>query len=288
MSVNLPTYNMGHLTYPDIQEYLKVKDIVMVPVASLEQHSYHMPLLTDTIGIMEITSRAAELAHVIYTPDLWIGYSPHHMGPPNMGLGTITVRASTFQKMLYDVARSLIHHGFNKILFINGHASNMKIIDPLIRALKYDTGAWIGVCKPYAENYMGLVADVLEGPPEETPGWHAGELETSQVLAHDEKLVRMDRAVKSERTKTPPFLPESFLKKDGTPSVEFEGYTYFVFPMEHREFSDTGLIGNPLRASKEKGLEAFKRYSGHLARALAEFEKIKVEVKNREFVDRVL
>jgi creatinine amidohydrolase len=288
MSVDLPTYNMGHLAYPDIQEYLKVKDIVMVPVASLEQHSYHMPLLTDTIGIMEITKRAAELAHVIYTPDLWIGYSPHHMGPPNMGLGTITVRASTFQNMLYDVARSLIHHGFDKILFINGHASNMKIIDPLIRALKYDTGAWIGVCKPYAENYMGLVADVLEGPPEETPGWHAGELETSQVLAHDEKLVRMDRAVKSERTKTPPYLPESFLKKDGTPSVEFEGYTYFVFPMEHREFSDTGLIGNPFRATKEKGLEAFKRYSEHLARALAEFEKVKVEVKNREFVDRVL
>lgn len=288
MSVNLPTFNMGHLTYPDIQEYLKTKDIVMVPVASLEQHSYHMPLLTDTIGVMEITKRAAELAHVIYTPEIWIGYSPHHMGLPNMGLGTITVRASTFQNMLYDVARSLIHHGFDKILFINGHASNMKIIDPLIRALKYDTGAWIGVCKPYAENYMGLVADVLEGPPEETPGWHAGELETSQVLAHDEKLVRMDRAVKSERTKTPPFLPESFLKKDGTPSVEFEGYTYFVFPMEHREFSDTGLIGNPLRASKEKGLEAFKRFSKHLARALAEFEKIKVEVKNREFIDRVM
>ena len=288
MSVELPTYNMGHLAYPDIQEYLKTKDIVMVPVASLEQHSYHMPLLTDTIGIMEITKRAAELAHVIYTPEIWIGYSPHHLGPPNMGLGTITVRASTFQNMLYDVARSLIHHGFDKILFINGHASNMKIIDPLIRALKYDTGAWIGVCKPYAENYMGLVADVLEGPPEETPGWHAGELETSQVLAHDEKLVRMDRAVKSERTKTPSFLPESFLKKDGTPSVEFEGYTYFEFPMEHRELSDTGLIGNPLRASKEKGIEAFKRFSKHLARALAEFEKIKVEVKNREFVNRVL
>jgi creatinine amidohydrolase len=129
---------------------------------------------------------------------------------------------------------------------------------------------------------------VLEGPPEETPGWHAGELETSQVLAHDEKLVHMERAVKSERTKTPPFLPEAFLKKDGTPTVEFEGYSYFVFPMEHREFSDTGLIGNPLRATREKGMESYKRFSGHLARALKEFENVKVEVKNREFVNRVL
>ncbi len=288
MSIQLPTYNMGYLCYPDIQEYLKEKDIVMVPVASLEQHSYHMPLLTDTIGVMEITKRAAEEAKVLYTPDLWIGYSPHHMGPAGLGLGTVTVRSQTFLNLLYDIARSLIHHGFNKILFINGHASNMKIIDPLLRSLKYDTEAWIGVYKPYAENYMGLVKDVLEGPPEETPGWHAGELETSQVMAFDEKLVRMDRAVKSERTKTPPFLPESFMKKDGTPNVEFEGYNYFVFPMEHREFSDTGLIGNPFRASKEKGLESFKRFSGHLVRALKEFEKIKVEVKNREFVNRVM
>lgn len=288
MALDFHTFNMGYLTYPDVQEYLKHKDIVMVPVASLEQHSYHCPLLTDTIGVAEITKRAAEEAKVLYTPEIWLGYSPHHLGPPGMGLGTITVRSSTFQRMLYDVARSLIHHGFNKILFINGHASNMKVIDPLLRALKYDTGAWIGVYKPYAENYMGLVKDILEGPPEETPGWHAGELETSQVLAHNEKLVRMERAVKSERTKTPPFLPEAFLKKDGTPTVVFEGYTYFIFPMEHREFSDTGLIGNPLRATKEKGLEAFKRFSGHLVRALKEFEGIKVEVKNREFVDRVL
>jgi len=82
-------------------------------------------------------------------------------------------------------------------------------------------------------------------------------------------------------------LPESFMKKDGTPSVEFEGWNYFVFPMEHREFSDTGLIGNPLRGTKEKGEEAFKRFGEHLARALAEFEKVKIEVTNREWKDRV-
>lgn len=288
MTLALPTYNMGHLAYPDIQEYLKHKDIVMVPVASLEQHSFHLPLLTDTIGVTEITRRAADEAKVLYTPEIWLGYSPHHLGPAGMGIGTITVRASTFQGIIYDVGRSLIHHGFNKILIVNGHASNMKMIDPVLRALKYDTGAWIGLCKPYAERYMGLVSDILENPPEETPGWHASELETAQILAADEKLVRMDRAVKTEFTKTPAFLPECFLKKDGAPDVQFEGYQYFVFPMEHREFSDTGLIGNPFRATKEKGLEAFKRFSAHLVRALKEFEKIKVEVKNREFVNRAL
>jgi creatinine amidohydrolase len=209
------------------------------------------------------------------------------MGPPNLGLGTITVRAETWRNMMYDICRSLIHHGFNKLIMVVGHASNMKIIDPLMRSLKYDTGALIGICKPWAENYLGIVSDILEGPPEETPGWHSGELETSQVLAVNEKWVRMERAIKSEATKTPPFLPKSFLKKDGTPNVEFEGYQYFVFPMEHREFSDTGLIGNPLRASKEKGEKANRRYGEHLGRALKELEKVKIEVKNREFINRV-
>jgi creatinine amidohydrolase len=172
-------------------------------------------------------------------------------------------------------------------MMVVGHASNMKIIDPLMRSLKYDTGAFIGICKPWAENYLGIVEDILEGPPEETPGWHAGELETSQVMSAQEKLVRMDRAIKSEATKTPPFLPDAFLKKDGTPSVEFEGYNYFVFPMEHREFSDTGLIGNPTRATKEKGDEANRRFGEHLGRALKEIEKVKIEVKNREWLERV-
>ena len=106
-------------------------------------------------------------------------------------------------------------------------------------------------------------------------------------LAVNEKLVWMERATKAAATKTPPFLPKSFLKKDGTPNVEFEGYRYFVFPMEHREFSDTGLIGNPLRASKEKGQKANRRYGEHLGRALKELEKVKAEVRNREFINRV-
>ena len=55
-------YNMGNLSYPDIQDYLKKKDIVMVPIASLEQHSYHCPLFTDMITAREVVYRAAQQA----------------------------------------------------------------------------------------------------------------------------------------------------------------------------------------------------------------------------------
>ena len=70
-------------------------------------------------------------------------------------------------------------------MFVNGHGSNTKVIDPLLRRIKYETGAFVALYKPYAERYIGLLDDLLENPPDETPGWHASELETSQVMAHN-------------------------------------------------------------------------------------------------------
>jgi creatinine amidohydrolase len=281
-----PSYNIADLAYPDIQEYLKEKDIILIPVASTEQHGPHLPLSTDTVTAEEVSKRAGDRARVLYTPCVWTGYSPQHMRAPGQGFGTITVRAETFINLLYDISRSLIHHGFNRLVFVGGHGSNVKIVDPLLRKLKYETGALIAYYKPYAERYMGLVRDVLENPANETPGWHASELETSQMLAHNAGLVRMDRAA-ATITHKPTWLPEAFTKMDGAPDIEFRGYQYFMFPMDHDEFSDTGVIGNPMRASAEKGEQAFRLYADHLVDAIGELMKVEVHVHDREFVNRV-
>ena len=281
------SWNLADLTYVDIREYLKHKDSVLVPMASTEQHGPHLPLYTDTITAIEISQRVSEHIGVLHTPPIWAGYSPQHMHEAGQGRGTITLRSSTLLALMYDVARSLIHHGFNRIHFINGHGSNIKVVDPILRKLRYETGALISFVKPYMENYTGLMEGLLENPPEETPGWHASELETSQDMAHNPDLVRMERA---EHTKAhiPDFLPRSFAKKDGMPDVEFDGYKYFSFPMDHHEFIESGTIGNPMRATAEKGEEAFRRYAEHCARGILELDQVPVEVKNREFVDRVL
>jgi creatinine amidohydrolase len=281
------SWNLADLTYVDVGEYLKEKDSILVPMASLEQHGPHLPLYTDTITAEEISSRVAEHIGVLYTPPIWMGYSPQHMHEAGQGRGTITVRSSTLLAVMYDVARSLIHHGFNRIHFINGHGSNVKVVDPILRKLRYETGALISFLIPYMENYVGILEGLMENPPEETPGWHASELETSQDMAHNPDLVRMERA---ERTLAhiPDWLPRTFAKKDGMPDVEFEGYKYFRFPMDHHEFIESGTIGNPMRATIEKGEEAFRRYSEHCAKGILELNKVTVTVRNREFVDRVL
>jgi creatinine amidohydrolase len=284
--VKLPSNNMADLAYPDIQAYLKVCDLVLVPMASTEQHGPHLPLCTDTVTAIEVASRVAKINNMLHTPAIWTGYSPQHMAGPGEGRGTITIRSSTLQALMYDVARSLIHHGFNKILFINGHGSNVKVVDPVLRKIRYDTGAMVGFCIPYMERYTGLLEGLMENPKDETPGWHASELETSQMLAHNPDIVRMDRAVKT-LTSIPKWLPSSFGKKDGAPDIQFEGYSYFQFPMDHHEFTDSGVTGNPERATAAKGQEAFRRYAEHVAKAVQALAAVDVKIKNREFIDRV-
>jgi creatinine amidohydrolase len=274
------------LAPPDIQWFLERSDIVLVPIGSCEQHGAHLPLGTDTITALEVARRAAEKADVPYAPPFWAGYSPQHMREIEGGVGTITFRAATLLEAWYDICRSLIHHGWNKLVFVNGHGSNTKIIDPLLRRVRYETGAFVALYKPYAERYMGMIGDLLENPPDETPGWHASELETSQVLAHDGTLVQMGRAAE-DRAQAPAWLPETFIKQDGAPDVEFQGYQYFVFPMDHGEFSKTGVIGNPFRATAEKGEQALQRFADHLVAAIDEFRPLEVEITRRAFEERV-
>lgn len=281
------SWNHAYLSYVDIEEYLKTKDTILVPMASTEQHGPHLPLYTDTITAIEISERISEHIGVLHTPPLWAGYSPQHMYGVGQGRGTVTLRASTLLNLMNDVARSLIHHGFNRIIFINGHGSNTKVVDPVLRKLRYETGALISFVKPFMERYTGVLEGLMENPPEETPGWHSSELETSQDMAWNPDLVRMERAVDT-RAHTPAFLPEAFKKNDGMPDTEFEGYQYFTFPMDHHEFVENGIIGNPMRATAEKGEEAFRRYSEHVARGILELEKVPVDVHTREFIDRTM
>jgi len=281
-SLNFPSFCLGDLSYVDVKEYLKHSDTILIPKASLEQHGPHLPLFCDTITSLEVARRAGERAGIMYTPPLWLGYSPQHLRGPGEGAGTITLRVETYLNLLYDLGRSLIHQGFNRLVFVNGHGSNVKVVDPVLRRLRNETGAMIVYYKPYAERYIGMLKDILEGPPEETPGWHAGELETSQCLCHNHSLVRLDRA-KKDKAHSPKWLGKAWEKKDGMPDAEYQGYQYFNFPFEHAEFTDSGVMGNPHRGTSEKGEIAFNRFANHLIDAVHDLEQVKLNVANRDW-----
>ncbi|HBT46821.1 MAG TPA: creatinine amidohydrolase [Peptococcaceae bacterium] len=278
-------YNLLECSFVEAQEWFKETDVVLVPVGSCEKHGAHVPLGTDSFTTISVTERAARLANVPYTPLLPFGYSPHHMGEVGEGCGTVTLAAETFRRVLYDIARSLIYHGANKIVYVSHHGSNTKPIDELLRKIRYQTGAFVAWYKTPTERECEVVKGILEGPPEETPGWHAGEMETAQVMAYDESLVDMSRAVR-DTAHAPRWMGPEFSKIDGTATVKFRGSENIIVPMEHHEYSDHATIGNPFRGTKEKGLKLFEKEAEHLAAFINEVKKFPFQVKNRDFPER--
>lgn len=286
-------WNIFEKSMDDVAELVKKSDVVMIPVGSCEQHGPHGLVSTDSLGAWITVKWAAEKARVPHTPLVWVGYSPHHLRHVNGGSGTITIRASTFENLLYDIGRSLIHQGFDKLIYVTGHTSNIKIIDPVLRRIRYDTGALAVLFRADAE-FIPLVPrirkEVLERPPEENPGWHAGEVETSLCLLYNPDAVNLSRATWARsHLHAPKWLPQDiFTKKDGDPYVIFKGQDKMIMmPMEHHEYCDTGTVGNPLGASAEKGEKIYRIMSSLLAEFIEELKKLRVDVKQREFVERI-
>ncbi len=100
------------------------KDLpVVVPVAALEQHGWHLPLFTDSMLLGEVVRRASEKLRdkVLFTPLLWLGNSAHHMDFP----GTLTAAPQTYLQVLNDLMEALIAHGFRRLVLLNGHGGNI-------------------------------------------------------------------------------------------------------------------------------------------------------------------
>jgi len=281
------SWNLGELTAFDVRRYLSARDTVLIPLGSTEQHGDHLPLSTDTITATAVVQRVSEAIGVVHTPTVWTGYSPQHLYEPGSGRGTITLRSSTYQHLLVDVGRSLIHTGFNRLVFVNGHGGNKLVIDPVLRALREATGALVVFVHLVPEGGFGILDGLLENSVEQLPFGHASELETSQDLAWDPRLVRMERA-RPTVAKSAAHLPSSFARADGRPGIAFEDQTYFSSPLEYRDLSDVGSPGDPTTATAEKGEEAFRRFAEHTARGVRELEQVPVEVHTRAFADRVL
>lgn len=276
------SWNTAEMSYDEVNELLKTNDTVMIPMGSTEKHGAHCPLGTDTMTTMGVVRLAAELAKTPYTPIIPVGYSPHHMGSVGQGSGTLTFSGTTYRAVVYDLAMSMIYHGFNKIVFVTHHGSNSKVVDEVLRRIRYETDCFTCWAKtPTERDYLILAnAGIIEGPPEETPGWHAGEIETSTVMAWDESLMDMSKA-KQDRTHAPAWMGNKFSKNDGSGTVTFMGSENIWVPMEHHEYSDTATIGNPFRGTKAKGEKYFKKSAEVLAAFLEEVKKFKVRVPDQ-------
>ncbi len=162
--------------------------VVAVPIGSTEQHGLHLPVDVDCRTAEHVARAAAGLAPVpvLVTPTLWAAISPHHMEFP----GTITLRLQTLAHVLTDLCESIVAHGFERILIVNGHGGNRDALGAVTLELRHTMRRQIR-----AVSWFDLVQNVLE-ELREGPGsdiGHAGELETSVMLSLAPGEVRTDR-----------------------------------------------------------------------------------------------
>jgi len=255
--MKMRSYYLGELTWLDVKEFLAVHDVAVVPVGSCEQHGPHLPIDTDAYDAFWLSLKAAEKAQcALVAPPIYYGVSLHHMDFP----GTITLAPHTLEQLAYEVASSLIKHGFKKILFENGHGGNTPALEAATQRIKADAKAFVAV------DTVSLIPDFIEKFIETSYDAHAGEFETSTTLANREKLVVKERIKKSKIK-----LPESKYTKIGLkekgPKVSWGFRT--------KEISETGVIGDPTKASKKKGEAAWKLAIERLADLLTELDKMK-------------
>lgn len=183
---------LPHMTSPEVTALLEKTDMVIIPVASLEQHGNHLPIGTDFINGVERCKLIAQERDILVSPVLMVGQSPYHMG----FAGTITLSAGTIIKVHLEAVESLIRHGFKRFIIMNSHGGNRAISTLLVDQINQTT-AGVAVsfgqaARPFMEPSSATPSTVLDR--------HGGTPETSSSLYLMPDLVQLDKAVANELT----------------------------------------------------------------------------------------
>jgi len=223
------------LRSPQLKSLADANAIVVVPVGSIEQHGPHLPVKVDALLATEVARRAALKIQthqpILVTPTVWCGLAEHHMD----FCGTLTLDFETFHALLRNLCRSIRYHGFRRIFLLNGHGGNIAALNVICSELVRELEGLRVVSGTYwtlpevAEKF----AEILEVQQNVR---HAGEAETSMMLALEPELV--DQSILNQA--------------DGTPEIPFYGSGVSRW-VSFKEVSANGVIGSPSVATAAKG-----------------------------------
>lgn len=179
---------LGELKWIEV-DALARDGLVVIPFGSLEQHGYHLPLLTDTLIATALAERLARERpdRVLLAPTLWVGASEDHLAFP----GSLDTGLKLHIDAVVECAGALARHDWRKFMLLNAHGGNSETLQAADRILKEQFPSATFVCANYwqvAEAEINAILETQRGLG------HACELETSILLATHPKLVCLDRA----------------------------------------------------------------------------------------------
>ena len=165
---------------PDVAQVVAV-----LPVAAIEQHGPHLPVSVDTTlveGVIQATLPHLEAdLPVLFMPTQAVGKSNEHIRFP----GTLTLSAQTLMNVWMELGACVARTGIKKLVLLNSHGGQVSVMDIVARDLRTAHDLIVFSTNWYT---LPLGADVLGlFPPEEHRfGIHAGDMETSMMLALEE------------------------------------------------------------------------------------------------------
>ncbi len=234
-----PQRFFAYLTWTAIRDMAHKDTVVLVqPVGAIEQHGPHLPLGVDATIALGVLGSALERLdpHIpaYALPPLYYGKSNEHWQFP----GTISLTAQTLIATLMEMGESVYQAGFRKLVLMNGHGGQPQIMEIVARDLHQRHGdfwvfPWFVWRVPNSTNQWLT-------PQEQELGIHAGDAETSLLLALLPDQVNLEAAV----AEYPQGLP-----RDGVLSLEGA----LPFAWMTRDLSRSGVIGDPTTASRTKG-----------------------------------
>ncbi|SEI20844.1 creatininase family protein [Pseudomonas asplenii] len=238
-------------TWAEIGQFLERSRTIVVPIGSNEQHGPTGLLGTDWMCPQIIAYEAEKNADILIAPTFNIGMAQHHLAFP----GTISLRPSTFIAAIGDWARSLAGHGFEKILFLNGHGGNIASIEAAFSELYAEAS--------FARRHAGYALKLcnwwdLEG---------VGELAREQFpTGHG------SHATPSEIAVTQWAYPESIKSADYSPQIGNTGPIREALDFRAR-FPDGRMGSDPALACVEKGGELVRLAARGLVREVEAFSR---------------
>jgi creatinine amidohydrolase len=212
----------------EFKKHLKKTKTIIFPFGTMEEHGQHLPLNTDTLIVYEILKRVVKKRKVFLSAPVSYGVCTTTRQHP----GTISITPETLRRLTTDIVRDAFQKGLRNFILISGHGGGLHISalkevgETLIEELEK---VKIAVLSPY-DTLFDEFAKLTDTPNDS----HAGELETSLVLALAPELV------KGRSKEEYPQLPKSLIVKDKL------------------RYWRGGVWGNPAKASKEKGEKAIR------------------------------
>lgn len=262
MSNPATSHRLNERTWEDVETYLDANPspTVIVPIGSTEQHGPHLPLGVDAMQAETLGDGIAKRANVLVAPAIPYGDAGHHLGFP----GTVSLSTETTTSVLVDVYESLIGHGFENIITVNGHrVANLTAIDTASkRVVDEHPEVFFATIDPLRFG-VEIHTDLRDGDSED--GMHGGEFETSFMQFHYPDLVRESKFEKETSETFSQFQSNNLVGNDDRILSPSTGHD--------PEAGHLGHVGDPTKASAEKGEQLYERLVTDAVTFLEELDK---------------